>query len=186
MTTKQNGFFSRLCQAAAALGGSPEPESAAGTTPPDEPSRLKSHIRTLELDIEERETRIKTMQKEFDHFSRQAERDREGAGSAEIQALAKRLAPILSQVPTMRAMHAEGAPVRQEDLLRLFEKVERILQETGLTPIGQVGESVRFDSRLHQRMSGGDLSDGGTVQVRFVGYHINDVILTKALVSRED
>lgn len=185
MTTEKNGFLSRLQQAVVVLCGTAAPEIAAAPLP-DDPTGLKSRIRALELDIEERDARIRNMQQEFDQLRRQAEADKTNAGVAELESLAKRLAPVLSQAPTMRAMHAEGKEIRAADLLKLFEKVERILQEAGITPIGTVGESARFDTRLHQRMSGGDVSDGANVRVRFVGYRFKETILTKAMVGREE
>jgi len=191
MTTEKTNFLARLQQAIAVLSGATATEST--TSPantavplPDDPTGLKSRIRALELDIEERDARIRNMQQEFDQLRRQAEADRTNAGAAELEALARRLAPVLSQAPTMRAMHAEGKEVRAADLLKLFEKVERILQEAGLEPIGAVGERTRFDTRLHQRMSGGDVSDGNNVRVRFVGYRFKETILTKAMVGREE
>jgi molecular chaperone GrpE (heat shock protein) len=185
MTNDSEGFFSRLRQAATALAGA-APAPGADEALPDEPALLKARIRALSLDIAARDDRIKAMQQEFAQLSRQAEAERAGAGGAEMLALARRLAPILSQAPTMRAMHGEGKELRVADLLRLFDKVEGIFREAGLEPIGAVRSRVAFDSRLHQRMSGGDIGNGATATVRFVGYRLGDAILTKAMVSRED
>ena len=90
----------------------------------------------------------------------------------------------LSQLATMQALTANGRPVRADDVLKLFGKLEALLAEAGLVRIGTVGEEVPFDTRVHQRMSGADVREGQPVAVRFVGYRLRDSILCKAMVSR--
>ena len=138
------------------------------------------------MDLEDRDQKIARMRQEFEQLQSRAASDRAGAGSAELAALAKRLAPLLSQLPTLRALHESGKEVRTADLFTLFAKLEKLLAETGLTPVGAVGEICPFDPRYHQRMSGSDVGDGVPVRVRFVGYRFQEAVLLKAMVSRED
>ena len=72
------------------------------------------------------------------------------------------------------------------DSIRGLGPLEKLLAETGLTPVGAVGEICPFDPRYHQRMSGSDVGDGVPVRVRFVGYRFQEAVLLKAMVSRED
>lgn len=180
MTTP--GFLQRLSQALALLTG-----RAAEAEPEDKDVlSLRSRIQTLKMDLEERDQKIARMRQEFAHLQSQAATDRAGAGSAELAGLAKRLAPILSQLPTLRALHESGKEVRTTDLFTLFAKLEKQLAETGLQPVGTVGETCPFDPRFHQRMSGSDVNDGVQVRVRFIGYRFQETVLLKAMVSKED
>ncbi len=139
----------------------------------------------LELDLRERDSEIRRLRQEYDLFARQAQRGQAGAAEAAVDALARSLAPLFSQLATMQALADSGRAVRAEDVLKLFGKVEAGLRESGLERIGTVGDICRFDARLHQRMSGADVADGDDVVVRFVGYRRRDNILLKAMVSRK-
>jgi hypothetical protein len=94
------------------------------------------------------------------------------------------LAPTLSQLATLRHIADSGREVRAADALKLGAKLEQALQELGLERIGEVGAETVFDPALHQRMSGGDVRDGDSVRVRFVGYRFAGQTAVKALVSR--
>jgi hypothetical protein len=86
----------------------------------------------------------------------------------------------------MRNFHASGQAVRVDDALTLLEKIERAMIDDGLARIGAVGEETTFDSRWHQRLSGGDVRGGDQVVVRFVGFRQTERVVTKALVSRKE
>ncbi|MGH8674648.1 MAG: nucleotide exchange factor GrpE [Burkholderiales bacterium] len=174
MTRQSNDLRSRLKTACRILLGS-GPQS--GTDP-------RNRIAALELDLVERETELARVREEYERLRAQAERDQAGAASAGFEALARRLAPLLSQLATMQSLADGGRPVRIEDVLKLSGKLERVLNEAGLARIGTVGEEIPFDTRSHQRMSGADLEEGDPVSVRFVGYRLGATILVKALVSR--
>lgn len=141
-------------------------------------------IAALELDLREREAELERVRAEYARLGGQAERDRAGAASEGLADLAKRLAPLLSQLATMESLAAAGRELRAPDILKLFGKVEAVLAEAGLSRIGTVGEQAPFDTRLHQRLSGLDVDDGQPVTVRFVGYRLRETILLKAMVSR--
>ncbi|MGP1680648.1 MAG: hypothetical protein ACTS6J_26285, partial [Burkholderiales bacterium] len=120
----------------------------------------------------------------YERAVQQAQREQARAAAAGVDALARRLAPLCSQLATMQALADSGRAVRAEDVLKLFGKVEAGLRDSGLARIGTVGDTCGFDARLHQRMSGADVADGDAVVVRFVGYRLGGDILLKAMVSR--
>ena len=138
----------------------------------------------LELDLRERDGDIRRLRQEYERAAQEAQRELAGAAAAGVDALARSLAPLLSQLATMQALADSGRVVRAEDLLKLFGKVEAGWRESGLERIGTVGGACGFDTRLHQRLSGADLADGDAVVVRFVGYRLRGNILLKAMVSR--
>jgi molecular chaperone GrpE len=173
MTNKPPGFFQRLKTA-----------WQLAQTAPNE-SDLHSQLASLKMDLADRDDQMQRLRDEFGRERQQKETAISSSVSSEIEQFSKKLAPLLSQLETMRSLHEQGRDIKIEDLLKLLGKMEKVVLSSGLEPIGTVGERSRFDSHLHQRMSGGDVSDGDPVRVRFVGYRFKDNILTKAMVSRE-
>jgi molecular chaperone GrpE len=197
------GFVSRLGAAwRLAVSGSP-PEvrekivervvvrEAAPVTPPPPPpepdtAQWNAKIAGLRMDLEERDRTISALKKEYELLRNRAETEQGDAGREALAGLLGRIAPLLSQLATLRSLSDGGTPVKAEDLLKLMGKVETLMHEAGLEPIGRVGEDVPFDGRLHQRMSGGWLKEEDMVRVRFVGYRFKGTVIKKAMVSKRE
>jgi len=174
MDAQTTGWMARIRTACVALFGSGDRRTR------DPGARAAA----LELDLRERDSDIRRLRQEYERSAQQAQRDQAGAAAAGVDALARSLAPLFSQLATMQALADSGCAVRAEDVLKLFGKVEAGLRDSGLERIGTVGDTCGFDTRLHQRMSGADVADGDAVVVRFVGYRLRGDILLKAMVSR--
>ena len=174
MTAHEETWRARVRAAWQAFRG--EPAAAAGDP--------RARAVALEMDLRDRDAEIARLRQEYERLQAEAERGRAGAAAAGFQALAKRLAPLLSQLATMQALAETGREVRAADVLKLFAKVEQVLADAGMTRIGAPGEETVFDTRQHQRMSGGDVDDGDPITVRFVGYRLGETMLAKAMVSR--
>ena len=97
----------------------------------------------------------------------------------------KKLSGPLSNIAVLRDAATAGEEVRVDDLLRLVTSLEKVLTRAGLEVIGHAGDATRFDSALHQRMSGGRVSDGVRVKIEVPGYRLRERVLQKALVSAE-
>jgi molecular chaperone GrpE len=147
---------------------------------------LASRLAGLQLDLHERDEQIARLRQEFALQERQAEQEAGRAAEGGLHALARAAAPLLSQLSTLRAMAEAGREVRAADVLKLAEKIKAVFVEAGLEPLGRNGEVCPFDSRFHQRLSGGDVQEGDPVRIRFEGYRLGDMVLTKAMVSREE
>ncbi len=195
MASQSEGFVTRFFSAwkKAAAGGirekAEENESAAlAAVAPAEPkdSDFQAKIASLAMDIEDRDRRIAQLKNEYGMLSRKACEDAKSAGEDGIVELAKRLAPLLSQSSAMRALHERGTEIGADDLFKILSKIEKTVFESGFEPIGSPGEEIAFDARYHQRMSGGGVSQGMTVKVRFPGCRRNDTVLLKALVSAKE
>lgn len=175
MDAQITGWMARIRTACVALFGS-------GDRRARDPA---ARAATLELDLRERDSDFRRLRQEYERVAQQAQRELAGAAAAGLDTLARRLAPLFSQLATMQALGDSGRAVRAEDVLMLFSKVEAELRDSGLERIGTVGGTCEFDTRLHQRMSGADVADGDAVVVRFVGYRLRGNILLKAMVSRK-
>lgn len=178
MTTQTNDLAARIGTAWRLLVGGGAPSAGGAAADP------RTRLAALELDLHGRDAELARVREEYERLRGQAERDKAGAAQAGLDALARRLAPLLSQLATMQALAQGERPVRAEDVLKLFGKVEQVLAQAGLERIGTVGARSAFDTRVHQRLSGADVRDGDAVTVRFVGYRLGESILLKAMVSR--
>jgi len=156
---------------------------AGGVAPEGAAADPRLRTAALEMDLRDRDEEIRRLRQEYERLREQAERQQAGAAAVGFEALARKLAPLLSQLATMQTLAGEGRAVRTEDVLKLFGKVEQVLAGAGLTPVGTVGTEEPFDTHWHQRMSGAALRDGDPVTVRFVGYRLGEAILLKAMVS---
>ncbi|MDO8812570.1 MAG: nucleotide exchange factor GrpE [Gallionella sp.] len=170
MTAQTNNLMARIRAALRAL---------AGNAPEDPRNRVAS----LELDLRQKDDEIAALREEYGRLRQQGERERGSAASAGFDALARRLAPLLSQLATMESMASGERAPRLEDVFKLFDMLEKVLAEDGLMRIGTVGEETAFDSRWHQRIGGAEVDDGDRIRVRFIGYRMGENVLLKAMVS---
>jgi molecular chaperone GrpE (heat shock protein) len=150
-------------------------------------ARLRAQVAGLEMDLGERDQRLEQMKAEY---ARLKEAREHAAGDAALEQLAKlfkKLAVPLANLAALGGLARAGREVDAGDLLQLLDSVVKELGRAGLESIGQVGSQVPFDSAIHQRMSGGTVSDGLAVTVCLPGYRFADRVLLKAMVSaRED
>ena len=88
----------------------------------------------------------------------------------------------LIQWPTAIAAIAKNPDLPAERLIPLVKPVKELVEQWGLTPIGEVGEELPYNPQWHELMSG-SADEGAIVKVRYVGYQQQDRILYKAKVS---
>jgi len=170
MTAQTSNLMARLRAALGAL---------AGNAPED----LRNRVASLELDLRQKDDEIAALREEYGRLRQQGERERDSAASAGFDALARQLAPLLSQLATMESMAGGERTPRLEDVFKLFDMLEKVLAEDGLARIGAVGEETAFDARRHQRIGGAEVDDGDRIRVRFIGYRMGENVLLKAMVS---
>jgi len=176
--SRQSGYIHRLF--AAILGRDVSPGGGEET---GDPARLQATIAALRLDIEERDERIAAMRREYEQLETSKERSTASAGEEELTVLMKKLSGPLSNIAVLRDAAAAGEDVKVDDLLHLLASLEKVLARAGLEVIGHSGEASHFDPAVHQRMSGGSVSDGIAVKIEVPGYRLGERVLQKALVS---
>lgn len=170
MTAQSNNLMARLRAALDALAGHA----------PD----MRNRVASLELDLRQKDEEIAALREEYERLREQGTRERDSAARAGFGALARRLAPLLAQLATMESLAGGERAPRLEDVLKMFDMLEKVLAEDGLVRIGAVGEETSFDARWHQRIGGAEIDDGDRIRVRFVGYRMGENVLLKAMVSR--
>ena len=158
MRTSSEPFGARLTRAWQVLRGATSPPSPAAHH--DNAADLRGQVATLKADLADRDERIARLKREVEIVRQQGSEEQQVAADEAMEGLARRLAPLLSQLDTMRELEAQGRELRAHDLLTLLGKLDKPLREIGLHPIGAAGATAAFDSNLHQRMSGGRCARG--------------------------
>jgi molecular chaperone GrpE (heat shock protein) len=147
---------------------------------------LEGQIQTLQLDLEEREQTIANLKQEL-------ERERIGASeqvTETVQAQVERLlfevaTPVAQLLTQAHLLEVEHKPVQTRDVLAVARRIIRTLEDSGLTVVGQVGQTVSFDPDHHEPLEANiGLSSGETVTIRFVGVAYQGKFLRKAGVTR--
>jgi molecular chaperone GrpE (heat shock protein) len=146
-------------------------------------AELEARIRSLQMDIDDRDRRIEQMRSEYNALQSNRDRAVAEAGQEQLVRLFKRLAGTLSNLAALTALQEAGRDVSPADFAALARSLERELGKAGLERIGAAGETAAFDIGLHQRMSGAAVRDGSPVTVRIPGYRAGTQILLKAMVS---
>jgi molecular chaperone GrpE (heat shock protein) len=154
--------------------------SSPGTT---RAGAAESRIRTLEIDVEDRDRRIEQMRREYAGLQASRDRDAGDAGRDQVARVFKRLAGTLSNLSALAAYQEAGRDVSAADFAALARSLEKDFAKAGLERIGAPGETAAFDASLHQRMSGGTVRDGVSVTVRIPGYRVGKQVLIKAMVA---
>ncbi len=167
-------MFNRLKRAWAALTG-PCSENHEGRA---------TQIAKLQMELQRKEEEIDRLRKEYQRQESEARKEADLSIQATLAKVMRELANPLSQLAAMRQRLKEDKEVRAEDVLKIAAGMERSLAEHGLEPVGQAGQQMAFDASMHQRMSGGDVTEGAPIYIRFPGYRYNDEIALKAMVTR--
>ena len=99
------------------------------------------------------------------------------------QLLTDTAAPV-TQLLTQAHLLEQGKPVQAKDVLLVAKRLIRTLEDNGLTIVSQVGETVFFDSNIHEPLSAStEISPGAEVVVRFAGVSYQGKVIRKSGVE---
>jgi len=167
-------MFNRLKRAWAALTGPRSGHHEDNAT----------RIAKLQMELQRKEEETDRLREEYQRQEAGAKQEADLSIQATLAKVMRELANPLSQLAAMRQRLNEDKDVRAEDVLKVAASMERSLAEHGLEPVGQIGQHMAFDPSIHQRMSGGDVTEGAPIYIRFPGYRYNDETALKAMVTR--
>ena len=125
---------------------------------------------------------LKILQQEYRHLQQQLQQQRQTL-QAEFQYQSlQTLESFLTYFPTAKyaAMNNPSFPATK--LFPLVQSIDRLINQWGVTVIGEVGSQVNYDPRWHQLIEGTNSPDE-LVTVRYVGYRQDDTLIFRAKVS---
>lgn len=97
----------------------------------------------------------------------------------------EKLLPLLVQLPSLERAISEGVEIGAADVLKLLAPLDQMVKDMGYVKIGEPGEEVAFDPRLHSAR--GDAPPPGRIaRVRTVGFRREDEVIRRAQVVWEE
>lgn len=145
---------------------------------------LERQIQNLRLELAERNQLVDKLKQELER-QRTSESDRlTSAVQTQAEQLLTDAAAPVTQLLTQAHLLEQGKPVQAKDVLVVAKRLIRALEDNGLSLTGSVGETVPFDSNLHDPLSAStSLTPGIPVVVKFVSVSYQGKVIRKAGVE---
>ena len=145
---------------------------------------LEREIQNLRLELTERNQLIDKLKKQLEQQRTSENNNIDSAVQNQIEQLLTDTAASITQLLTQAHLIEQGKPVQAKDVLLVAKRLIRTLEDNGLTIVSQVGETVSFDSNLHEPLSASsEISPGAEVVVRFAGVSYRGKVIRKAGVE---
>lgn len=144
---------------------------------------LERQVQNLRLELAERQQLADKLKQELER-QRNSDDRITSAVQAQVEQLLTYAAAPVTQLLTQSYLLEAGKPLQAKDVLALAKRLIRALEDSGLTLMGSVGETVYFDSNLHDPLSDSTpLLLGDPVVVKFVGVSYQGKVIRKAGVE---
>ena len=145
---------------------------------------LERQIQNLRLELAERNQLVDKLKQDLER-QRYSESNRlTSAIQTQVEQLLSDAAAPVTQLLTQAHLLEQGKPVQAKDVLAVAKRLIRSLEDSGLTLTGSVGETVSFDSNLHDTLGAStSLTPGIPVVVKFVGASYQGKVIRKAGVE---
>ncbi len=150
----------------------------------DHALELQSEMRALQLELDERQRRIATLEADL---SRQERRTATQVGelvAARVERLLTDAAGPVTQIQTQVHLVAQGVDVQVRDVVAVASRLVSVLEQAGLHLMAVVGERVAYDPDQHVSLgSGAPPAPGQSVVVRIPGAALDNRLIRKAMVE---
>ena len=145
---------------------------------------FKREVQSLRLELAERNQLVDKLKQELER-QRNSESDRlTTTVQTQVEHLLSDAAAPVTQLLTQAHLLSQGKPVQAKDVLAIAKRLIGVLEDNGLTLTGNVGETVSFDSNLHDPLSAStSLTLENPVVVKFVGVSYQGKVIRKAGVE---
>jgi molecular chaperone GrpE (heat shock protein) len=145
---------------------------------------LKREIQNLQLELTERNQLIDQLKQQLEQQRTNENNNISSAVQNQIEQLLTDTAAPVTQLLTQSHLLEEEKPVQAKDVLLVAKRLIRTLEDSDLTIVSQVGETVSFDSNLHEPLSASTaINPGAEVVVRFAGVSYQSKVIRKAGVE---
>jgi molecular chaperone GrpE (heat shock protein) len=145
---------------------------------------LEREIQNLKLELTERDQLIDKLKQQLEQQRTTESNNIDSAVQNQIEQLLADTAASVTQLLTQAHLLEQGKPVQAKDVLLVAKRLIRTLEDNGLTLTGKVGETVPFDSNLHEPLSASTTITPDTdVVVRFAGVAYQGKVIRKAGVE---
>ena len=147
---------------------------------------LESSIRSLEMDITEKDKTLQLLKNELERAESKKESTIDSAVSSQLEGLIADIAPAVAQIATQEyLLKVEAKPIQGKDVLTVAMSLLHSLEDKGMKLEGTIGAQVPFDPNKHDLLGMGDsslINDGSSVTVRMPAVTYQGRILKKMAV----
>ena len=162
------------------LGKSPKPQIQSD----EKLLTIEREIQNLRLELTNRDQLIDKLKQQLEQQRTSENNNIDSAVQNQIEQLLTDTAAPVTQLLTQAHLLEEGKPVQAKDVLLVAKRLIRTLEDSGLTLVGRVDETVSFNSNLHEPLSASsEISPGAEVVVRFAGVSYQGKVIRKAGVE---
>ncbi len=145
---------------------------------------LEREIQNLQLELTDRDRLIDRLKQQLEQQRTSENNNINSAVQNQIKQLLTDAAAPVTQLLTQAHLLKESKPVQAKDVLLVAKRLIRTLEDNGLTIVGQVGETVSFDSNLHEPLSASSsITPDTEVVVRFAGVSYQGKVIRKGGVE---
>jgi molecular chaperone GrpE len=145
---------------------------------------LETEIQNLRLELTECDQLINKLKQQLEQQRTSENNNIDSAVQNQIEQLLTDTATPVTQLLTQAHLLEEGKPVQAKDVLLVAKRLISALEDNGLTIVGQVGETVSFDSNFYEPLSASTaINPGAEVVVRFAGVSYQGKVIRKVGVE---
>lgn len=126
---------------------------------------------------------LEILQQEYQHLQQQFQQQHETLQSEFQSQSLQTLESFLTYFPTAKHAAMNNPDFSASKLLPLIGSIDRLIQQWGVTVIGDVGSQVNYDPRWHQLIEGTANLDK-LVTIRYVGYRQGEKLIFRAQVGQ--
>jgi DNA-binding Xre family transcriptional regulator len=125
---------------------------------------------------------LTALRQEYQHIQQKLQHQRELLQAEfQFQSL-QTLESFLTYFPAAKHAAIDNPNFPASKIIPLVQSIDRLIQQWGVTVIGEIGAKIPYDPRWHQLIEGTANSDD-LVTVRYVGYRQAEKLIFRAKVS---
>ncbi|WP_310428433.1 helix-turn-helix transcriptional regulator [Chamaesiphon sp. VAR_48_metabat_135_sub] len=133
--------------------------------------------------ISESTNSLEMLQQEYQHLQQQLSEQRSSL-QAEFQYQSLQiLESFLTYFPAAKYAARNNPDFPASKIFPLVQSIDRLIQQWGVTLIGEIGSEIAYDPRWHQLIEGAANPDE-LVTVRYTGYRQDNKLIFRAKVSK--
>jgi predicted nucleic acid-binding Zn-ribbon protein len=152
---------------------------------------LKNEVEVLNRLIKEKDSELDKMERQINDMKAEYKELKDSFSKQDEQVLKdekirvyKAISQLLINYPTAKNKVEENPELKAKNLLGMMKPLDKLIEYLNLEAIGNVGEEVNYDERVHLPASSNiNIDEASKVKIKFVGYKTDDIILDKAKVE---
>jgi DNA-binding Xre family transcriptional regulator len=126
--------------------------------------------------------KIQSIEREYQLLQQQLSQQRETLQAEFQHQSLQTLESFLTYLPAAKYAASNNPNFPASKIFPLLQPVDRLIQQWGVTTIGDIGAQIAYDPQAHQLIEG-SANPGELVTVRFSGYLQGDKLIFRAKVS---